>query len=171
MIRIMIDIETLSTHDDAAVIAIGLAAFNDHQILGGKEILVDPRFSPGHRDPETIAWWEDQDPKILTVMMSGLTRPEEACGEVDLFLNGYIYDELWANPPQFDVVILKNLFKSCGKKWKGEHWQERDFRTMKNLAKQLELEPFKEKNLYKHSALRDAVHQAKQLMHILAQLR
>lgn len=174
-VRAMIDIETMSTRNDAAVIAIGTAIFDSEGIIDKQELLLDPRFVPGHRDEDTLDWWEKQDPEVRKRMFSGKLRAPEACKELFHFLRGYQCKEIWANSPSFDLVILRNLFREAGVTRFPVHFRdERDYRTLTRLAHVLGIdysEPYETRHPAKaHSALSDAITQAEVVNIILPQL-
>jgi hypothetical protein len=174
MIKAMIDIETMSTRNDAAVIAIGTAIFDSEGIIDKQELLLDPRFVPGHRDEDTLDWWEKQDPEVKERMFSGELRAPEACKELFHFLRGYQCKETWANSPSFDLVILRELFKEASILSFPVHYsRERDYRTLTRLADRLGIdcgEPYTRAEHQAHSALSDAITQAEVVNIILPQL-
>ena len=76
-------------------------------------------------------------------------------------------EEVWANPPQFDLAIMHSLGRDFGVEMPWSHEQERDFRTVKRLAK-LDFGPRVE---VAHDALADAMDQATKLEAMLDALR
>jgi hypothetical protein len=171
--HIMTDIETLSSQVDAAVIAIGLCCFKKHEIVETCEILIDPVLASGHRDPKTIDWWRQQDPVVQQKMFSGENEPWRACDKMAAFIKTYEkhLEGFWANPPQFDIVILRQLFDTYGKKFPVHFRKERDFRTLKSLAhaKGIDYQSAYE-GINKHDAVDDAVAQAKAVQIIMRAL-
>ena len=163
-VHAMVDIETLSTKNDAAVIAIGLVAFDHIHIMQGYEILIDPQLAIGRRDQSTIDWWSKQDPAIRERMWSGKKDPWQACHEFIEIQREIGAKMIWANAPQFDIVILRSLFEACELEFPYKFFNERDFRTVKGLAKKWGFSnPIEKKNA--HSALDDAIYQAQCLQH------
>ena len=171
--HIMTDIETLSSQVDAAVIAIGLCCFELNEIVDTCEILIDPVLAPGHRDPKTIEWWRQQDPVVRQKMFSGQIEPWKACDKMASFIKTYEkhLEGFWANPPQFDIVILRRLFDACDKKVPVHFSKERDFRTLKSLAhaKGIDYQSAYE-GINRHDAVDDTVAQAKALQIIMRAL-
>lgn len=134
MKNVMIDIETLSTADNAAVIAIGACTFDASGFGDPFEIQIDPRLSPGDRNRDTYHWWKGQDRAVFDRMMGGRTTPWAAVSDFREWLEPHKRCCVWANPPQFDIVILRNFFATCGEEWP-MHWRnERDVRTILRLA-------------------------------------
>ena len=170
--KAMTDIETLSSRNDAAVIAIGFCVFDKVQILDKIELLIDPQLAIGHRDPRTIQWWEEQDEHVRMKMFSGMISPWEACQQLVDFFDVYNKcKEVWANPPQFDHVILRHLFDECGVKCPWHYRVERDFRTLKAIAHQHSIDYQRAyEGIDKHDALSDAMAQAHAVMIIEKEL-
>ena len=167
----MVDIETLSSQSDAAVIAIGLCLFDEKEIIDSTEILIDPVLAPGHRDPDTYRWWCEQDSQVFNRMLSGDLPPWNACGAMAQVIEEWNPKTLWANPPSFDIIILRNLFRVYNIEFPIHYTKERDFRTMKAFAKQMGIDysaPYDERTA--HDAESDAICQAKALQIILRDL-
>jgi len=165
----MVDIETLSSNSDAAVIAIGLCLFDGKDVWGEHEILIDPQFTPGYRDPDTLDWWSTQDQEVFQKMMSGMVMPWDACDQMISYFDAHPgVKQLWANPPSFDITILRHLFKLYDKSFPIHFTGERDFRTMRKFADGMHIdykEPYEEREA--HDAKSDAVCQAKAIQLIL----
>lgn len=171
--HIMTDIETLASTPDAAVIAIGLCAFNRNEIIDSMEILINPHLAIGHRDPKTIQWWSEQDDAVRDKMFSGKSTPWEACALMTEFCKNYEkhLEGFWANPPQFDIVILRQTFEVCDVKFPIHFRKERDFRTLKQLAhaKDIDYQAAYE-GINKHDAKDDAIAQARAVQIIMQAL-
>jgi len=167
----MVDIETLSSEPDGAIIAIGLCVFNEGAILDSSEILIDPRLAPGHRNPDTLNWWNEQDPEVFKKMMSGTIPPWTACEIMNEHFKVWEPKTLWANPPTFDISMLRHLFKMYDQPFPMHYTSERDFRTMKSFAKEMGIdysEPYNSRTA--HDAESDAICQAQALQIILRDL-
>jgi len=161
MIRLMTDIETLSKRKDAAVIAIGVVLFDEHRFLGELELLIDPKLTPGHRCPETLEWWGQQDPRVFQRMSSGTMDPWAACQAFNHFLSNHQPEEIWASPPRFDLAILESLFEACGERWIVDHRKEQNLKTLRTIAKMMGIDYNRAYDDHKaHDALSDAKAQA-----------
>ena len=113
----MLDLETLSTRPDATILTFGACKFSpykQHEIVDGIyfRVSVDEQITLGrHVDDNTVAWWGQQADDVR----------EEALGEGDRIsldeftkqLNRFIVgsDNIWAQGPVFDIVILENLYR------------------------------------------------------------
>ncbi len=165
----MVDIETLSSKPDAAVIAIGLCLFDETGVLDTHQILIDPRLAPGHRDSDTLDWWNRQDPDVFRKMMSGERTPWDACDEMyDVCRHDWQSRTIWANAPTFDISILRHLFNTYGIDFPFHFSKEMDYRSVKALAKAQGIDfnaPLEERSA--HDAESDAIAQAKALLIML----
>ncbi len=164
--RFMVDIETLSVKNDAAVIAVGVAVFNRVEILDSHMWLIDPIYAIGHREQRTFnEFWNN--PEMVTDdvrerMFSGLEKPWDVCDQFNQFYETWKPNEMWANPPQFDYIILRSMYEACEMipAW---HWrEEKDFRTVKDMAKSLGIDYSSAyEGRQAHDARDDAIAQAK----------
>jgi DNA polymerase III epsilon subunit-like protein len=161
---IMIDLETLATSPDAAILTIGAVRF-------------DP-FSDGVGDSEkeqfyakvdldscndinltvsddTINWWATQSEEAREEAFSqtGRIRIEDAFADLYKFCWGA--ERVWSNGAAFDIVICETVFNRIHKKIPWNFWQVRDVRTMFDLS----IDP-KRPKVTAHNALADAVAQA-----------
>ena len=167
----MIDIETLSSKPDAAVIAIGICLFDEVEVLESAEILIDPRLAPGRRDKSTLAWWNSQDPEVFRKMMSGTEPPWEACHYLAEIIEDWNAKVMWANPPTFDISIMRHLYEVVDIPFPIHFTGERDFRTLRKIADLHKVdyrEPYAQRTA--HDAESDAVCQAHALQIILRDL-
>ena len=141
----MIDIETLSTHDDACVISIGMVGFDDKEVLHSSGFQIREQDWTGHVDPQTVKWWMGQEsvaqdfsfrnPHPITV--------EVALAEFKSFAQQYCQTECWANSPNFDLTILRNWWRRDGKSfgsWPIAFRNYRDTRTLWDLAKKANID-------------------------------
>ena len=138
---VMIDIETLSSEANAAVIQIGACAFD---IEGGvaepMSVLVKPDFSKTPPSLSTICWWMVQNETARTHMAKCETRgvsPADALNRLHDYISIRCAPkfEAWAMPPEFDLVILRNLGNTVGLKMPWRYDRTRDLRTLESLAK------------------------------------
>lgn len=162
-VNLMIDIETLSTRNDAAVVAVGICAFDRDEILDTAEWLIDPRLSPGHRDRR--CWddfWGRLPAETRGRMLGGTLAPWVAAAQIQAFLESYRKAPVWANPPAFDIVIMRSWFEALEREFPVHFTMERDFRTLRTLAKTKGIKygaAYEERTA--HDALDDAIVQAR----------
>jgi hypothetical protein len=141
----VIDIETLSSEPNAAVIGIGVAI-----IVDGKrspdddlEILIDPQSARIHGviDPDTILWWLEQP--TMKRAWSGTFTTAQAIDGFYAWLESMAerhqrpIDRVWGNAPTFDLSILRAMWRSQFKNWPFPFRGERCFRTALWMAQDL----------------------------------
>ena len=167
MNNIMLDLETMGTGADAAIIAIGAVRF-DTDITDRFYRVVSLRSSveAGLRmDPDTVLWW---------MQRSDEARAQFAKDGYILFaaLNDFRYwirenDEdpiVWGNGADFDNTILANAYRTLAIPVPWEFWNNRCYRTVQALHPDIKME----RNGTYHNALDDAESQARHLMRILS---
>lgn len=167
--HIMVDLETLSTSSNAAIISIGAVAFDKEGIKGRFYRNVDFQSAVKNSDVDgsTVAFWFKQndearmkffegEPVSLGVAMSDFSTFISEHGELE---------GVWGNGATFDNVILDNAYNSCFLQKPWPFWKDRCYRTMKSENPQV---PFVREGVY-HNALDDAQSQAKHLIEIWRQ--
>lgn len=162
----MIDIETFATTPNSAIATIGAIKFNrNDSIIGAHKI--DTFYVKIKRDsctrlgmyvdPETVKWWlkQSEDAKREIFGDEDRTDIKEALLMLSEFVKGH--NNIWANSPNFDCVILENAFRKCGMSEPWKFWNLRDCRTVYDLA-QTNLKTFS-KSGTAHNALNDCYFQ------------
>ncbi len=158
---IMLDLETLSSAPDAAIVAIGACTFNSSE---------DRRFyreidarsaqkSGGRIDAETICWWMRQGDAARSIFNSidALTI-SNALRQFDFWLDPWRDSvRIWGNGSDFDNVVLRSAYQRLGLEAPWSHRQNRCYRTLKNLRPEIAFEPIGTH----HNALDDALAQAR----------
>ena len=73
--QIMVDLETISTANNAVIVSIGATRFTLHEgIIDKFSINVDPFDAKKyglHIDPDTIAWWKKQPKEVSDLWRNG----------------------------------------------------------------------------------------------------
>lgn len=131
----MLDLETLSTRNDAAIISIGLVKFDANGVIDSAGWAFDLSKVFGHIDANTVAWWMQQNEAAKDFSFKGKEDPNTVSAAVAGFLKGC--DEVWANDPDFDHVILKSWWVGLHTvnrynpgPWPIHHRAARSFRTL-----------------------------------------
>lgn len=108
----MIDLETLSLQPDAAVVSIGVAIFDEENVIHVESWALAPSSIHGHMDPQTIAWWmhEDRDAARQATFGGNIAGFTAGFGFKTL-LAMHNVEEVWANDPEFDLVVLKQWWQ------------------------------------------------------------
>jgi exodeoxyribonuclease VIII len=183
MTHIMIDLETLSTAYNARIIAIGAAKFAVNKgiydvfyqavkipqadLIAAYDKTDDYGF---HISSDTIDWWESQDEKAKTVF----TDPNAV--DIAVALAGFSkwakHDterddiRIWGNGASFDNVVLSTAYALCDIEQPWRFWNDRCYRTVKNLYPHVPCQRFG----VHHNALDDAETQATHLLNMGAPL-
>lgn len=155
--HVSIDIETLDTKPSALVLSIGLCVFNKDGITHTlyRELQIQCQISEGRTISEsTLKFWLEQGQKFNDLIFSD----EKAFITLAISdLNKYLDQDtlIWANSPDFDLVILEDLAKTynIGFNWNFRNF--RDFRTIRQC-----LAPDEPRPKPTHNALQDAIDQA-----------
>lgn len=179
-IHIVLDLETMGTKRDAAIIEIGMVIF-DHMGQEGTVNLIDQWSSAvrlensmrhgGTADAATIEWWMDSDRTEARDNWMGsekLSLPN-ALSLIAIKIRDYSAIDpkplIWGNGVNFDNAILKSAYERLEVKVPWSYKQDADFRTLKLLYKDLVPEPAFIGT--PHVALDDARHEAVWLSQIL----
>jgi len=162
-IHAMIDIETLDTAPSSTVLSVGAVKFNPYNANDPYERMlwrpsVDEQLEGGRTtSDDTLAWWAKQDAHIreTTFTEDGRIPLKQFFAETNKYLVGV--DKIWCQGPQFDMVILEDLFKHFNHHMNWAYWQVCDCRTIFNM---MPVDPRKAIQQNLHSADDDAYWQA-----------
>jgi len=167
---LMIDIETMGSGNNAAIVSIGAVRFDIrtgdigaycHEPVS----LVDSVKLGLEMAPDTVLWWLQQSaeaqaswnvkhPKLLASGLGVLTKL------VEMSVNGERTAQVWSNSPSFDCVILRSAYKVCGQPTPWVYRAERCQRTLVQLASDTGFDPkATTRKGTAHSALDDCYHQ------------
>lgn len=159
----MLDLETLSTRPEAVILTIGAVKFDPYSgyIDGDKGLYhrvdVDEQIALGrHVQEETVQWWGKQDPEVFEEAMGEGNRVslDTMCSDLNRFLVGV--ENIWAQGPCFDIVILENLYRQLVKPTPWQFWQISDSRTLFKTHG----DPREKGRAGHHNALADCIYQA-----------
>ena len=165
---VMLDLETLSTRPDATILTFGACKFNPYkqeEITQGIyfRINVDEQITLGrHVDDNTIEWWGKQAEDVYAEAFDPNDRIslEQFTQELNRFIVGC--DNIWAQGPVFDIVILENLYRQLGLPCPWQFWQIRDSRTLLSTHG----DPRDKNKAGLHNALEDCVSQAQAVQYV-----
>lgn len=147
MSEVMLDIETLSTRANAAILSIGAIRFSRDGPLKrlseletfSVKIDVETCKAIGlHVDPKTEEWWGTQDEKIREEAFGGKVPIKEALTTFKRWFEGNgrtpKCDIVWANGDDFDCTIMTEAYHACGIPVPWKFWNTRDCRTAYDLG-------------------------------------
>lgn len=175
----MIDIETFGTNNEAAILSIGAVKFDPNEAVQHSDptlwhfenfhvaVTLESCVGLGLKmDASTVMWWMDEKRDAARKKLFAMERVDLA-STLDGFLQWYGPQSLptWGNGASFDNVILRSAFKACGMTAPWQFWDDRCYRTLKNLV-----DVKRPYNAEAHSALADAQQQARHLQLIVKEL-
>ena len=160
--NVMLDLETMGTGPNAAIIAVGAVRF-DKEVTDRFYEVVDLRTSIDmglEMDPDTVMWWMQQsDAAREQFKREGKHLSEVLC----LFRKWIDADAIvWGNGAAFDNVILANAYRKQNTPAPWKFWNDRCYRTVKSLNPDVKMQ---RKGVY-HCAVDDAESQALHLIDI-----
>jgi len=166
MIQVMLDLETMSVRSNAAIASIGAVKFEVGTGIVDKFYrTIDLRTCKAvglHIDPETVEWWNKQSKEARQALLKDNVSLNQA---LDDFTEWFGRSSLptWGNGAGFDNVIMENAFAACNMKRPWRPWEDRCYRTIKNIIQV----PADDRQGVYHNALDDALHQTRHLLKIL----
>jgi exodeoxyribonuclease VIII len=170
---IMLDLETLGTSPNSVILSIGAVKFDPNTRLFTDEMytVINTRSCREIGmtiDPSTQEWWSRQSAEARRVIEEAELTPVTIDVALDKFSNFAHWNScIWGNGSDFDNAMLQEAYKKLGKKQPWAFWNNRCYRTMKNMVS---VDQPARVGTY-HNALDDAKTQALHLCGILEKLR
>ncbi len=179
----MIDIETLGTRPDAAVLQIGAVMFDPHdggQLHNGKGfnqfVTLQHDGGGGSVDHDTLCFWLQEpgasrlgnnlmvNAQPMTVVLDMLDR-----WPLDLFgVEWGTVQGVWAKPVDFNLPILRSAYARCGRDAPWNRRATRDARTLFSITGHPEVDMT---GFRLHDALDDAIVQAMQVQQAMGRIQ
>jgi hypothetical protein len=168
----MIDIETIATTPNSAIITIAAVRFDAlarTDKMETLELLIDVDDCMGRGfdvDPNTLDWWGKQSPEAQYAAFE--KGPRLLLPDALTSLSRFVFNtqRLWCQGMNFDPVILENAYRKIGQTVPWMYWKWRDSRTLLSLLAELP-----KKDSRAHDAVYDAVWQAKLVQQVLQTLK
>ena len=168
--ELMIDLETMGTRPDAAIVQIGAVGFERvnrgrvHNEKGFSRFVL-LQDGAGTIDTSTVAWWLQQpgarrlgekmekEGVLLTAALDEFVKwPEEKLGVGWESIGG-----IWSHGASFDIPILQSAFAVCGREVPWRYNVTRCTRTLYELNGYPDVD---RSGLIEHDGFEDAVYQA-----------
>lgn len=165
MNKLMIDCETLDIGERPVLLSIGAVVYDDTQIFEYFQIDIDIENSKKHGftvSQSTLDWWNEQDPIAKNMAFSGKEKIDLALQKLVDFYSDNGCDEIWSKGALADIRWINNALDHFGIERPWNYYKEFCFRTLLKSSPRFEI-PFAG---IQHNALDDAIHQAKQFIHI-----
>lgn len=179
MKQVMVDLETKGNKPGCMILSIGAVFFDPELGMLGDQYyrVVGPigqKKRGLHEDADTMAWWGKQSEEARQVLVeheaSAVTLEDGLRGFtrfLDTADGGLKSVKVWGNGSDFDNAILTVAYMAHQQNTPWEFWNNRCFRTLKNLAPSIKME----KGLLAHNALNDAIMQAEHAIKVLQRLK
>ena len=144
MTDVMIDLETLSTENNAAILTIGAIKFNrntpippdlkDCDTFYRRITLQSCKTLGLHCCSTTELWWSNQSHEARHEAFEHPDRIslKKALIDMTIWLRGMKH--IWSHGDDFDCIILGNAYKRCDLQVPWKFWNTRDTRTLYDLA-------------------------------------
>ncbi len=165
---VMIDLESMGTTPDSAIISIGAVRFNYEEYNFDDTFyrtvnLKSSQRAGGKIDGETIMWWMQQ-PDIARKVLYGddSVLIETALKEFSAWVREKSLDEIWGNGAAFDNVMLATAYRKLGWTAPWSYKMDRCYRTMVAMNPDIP-----RGYVNNHHAMEDAVNQAAHLWKIV----
>lgn len=163
--KMMIDCETLDIGERPVLLSIGAVVFDENQIYEYFQFDIDIETTKAHGftvSQSTLDWWDLQEPIAKNMAFSGKEKIEVVLQKLVDFYSDNGCKEIWSKGALADIRWINNAldYFSIEKPWK--YYKEFCFRTLLKSAPRFKM-PFAG---IQHNALDDAIHQAKQFIHI-----
>lgn len=175
MMDCMLDLETMGTGPDAAIIAIGAVAFDPERnaMPGGVDAqfyatidLSDAMRCGGVVDGDTVMWWMARDDSARAQFAAEAQTTLSALTNLAAWMHRNDIKHVWGNGAEFDNVILSAAYRRLDAPLPWKFYNNRCYRTLKAMSPQIKLQRV---GTY-HNALDDAKSQAQHLLEILANM-
>lgn len=180
-VHIMVDIETLSTKPNAAVLSIALVEFDptNGEVLDKMKVALSTYEQDNrHVDPNTVRWWVNQAKTNIQAVEASFTDDTVNLGDAIRMVKNFVTDKVflssghrknvnvWSCDPDFDLVILDNLFEELGFASPFYFFEHRSVRTMRMLGKMIFEDEFKHEAT--HDPYDDCVRQIKEVSRVMS---
>lgn len=172
MIHVMVDLETASTANNAAILSLGACCFAGRNPHSDSRFYMKASLASNEAiglnvDKEVMEWWDKQSPHSRAEAFSGT---EDVLSVLDHFHSwicklGPIENvHLWGNGADFDLVILRNAYETNAT-YPFDFRKHRCYRTISSIF--ASFIPYPKYAEQQHNALADAEHQAKRISHLV----
>lgn len=167
MRNVMVDIEALGTAPGSVVISIGACYFSK---AGVEDLTFKMNIDTFDSlmwgltvDKGTCEWWNRQG---WTARDAATSDPRKLLYALDVFSKFIAKDDyVWAKGPDFDLVLMQELYRIAEEPIPWAFRNTRDVRTILHLAnKRCKIEVVRQEDELQHDALGDAIFQARQVM-------
>jgi exodeoxyribonuclease VIII len=171
---VCVDLESMGTRLDGAIVGIGMVEFDLPQGLIGRTFfrainLGDAVNNHGAKmDAATVSWWLSQSKAAQGAIVTNCYSVRQALLDVTEFMAGNPDVKVWGNGCFFDNAMLSHLFRVVGLPQPWKFWNDRCYRTVCAMHRSVTKDEFIGTA---HNAVDDAMAQVKHLMKIRSVVR
>ena len=175
--NIMVDLETLSTAHNAAILTIGAVEFGLPHGFANKCKFFYDKVIPESIDTKlfdidktTLTWWDKQPSTVRVEAFSGTKHIEDVLISFNNWLrNNFVRTDatvksevlLWSKGADFDCKILASAMETYGIDFAVDFRNYRCARTVMEMMPKALLKLIPPNDYFRHNALADAQYQAK----------
>jgi hypothetical protein len=166
----MIDIETMSRANNAAVISIGACTFDSNGIHDTFKVNIKPESAKafGMRiDKDTIDWWMKQSVEVRNASLTRNVMADFGLKQFADWVKSHKPSKVWAQGVTFDMVILENAFISVKVDQPWKFYDVCDSRTLLEMFGIRTTDLHAKAGSNHHDALDDAKIQAQAVVTVL----
>ncbi len=165
--NIMVDLETMATHPNAAIVAIGAVRFTEelkdtfYQVVDLQSCIQAGMDVNG----DTVNWWIMQEEEARKAITEPGVELTQALTQFASWLGKEAV--VWGNGASFDNAILTNAYYKTGIALPWQYYNNRCYRTVKSFHPHIKLARIGTL----HNALDDAMSQAAHLINIFKSIK
>lgn len=171
--HVLVDLETLSTQHNAAIMSIGAVRFDNNKVHEVFYVNIDPLTciqKGAVAEQRTMDWWKTQPESVQNALTVNPKSLDEAISMFEVWFRKVDNSYIWGNGPTFDCSILEDSFKLCNKRSPWPYNKERCVRTITQFDRNNSLAQERNPKHPKHHALYDALYEALHVVAIIKQL-
>jgi len=167
MKHIMLDLETMGTNHNAAIVAIGAVQFSMPDGFIDRfyrPISLQSSVDEGLEiSPKTVLWWLKQSSEARELFNSDAATLKAALHDFSSWIDDGSEYLIWGNGVDFDNSILANAYDKCRMETPWKFYNNRCYRTISEMHPDVKMERIGTH----HNAVNDAESQANRLFYIL----
>lgn len=156
----MIDLETMGTNPDSAIVSIGAVIFDPRYGQVSKDtfyVELDWKSQGRTIDRETEKWWKAQSNEAKDALY-GIDDLDVTLKDLAAWLPGDV--KVWGNGSVFDISMLEDAYRQLDIEIPWKFWNIRDCRTVLDMYESKRGGFSKKSGGVTHNALDDAIYQA-----------